>query len=213
MALNVRVPLSRKRKALGDGNRVDALMPFAECIRKHLQNVICVAVDVEAFKRTPGHLRKLWTDNPHFIAFTRVLLEVIKPVQPHDCINIICDDEEETALPMYNLYRRVKLVYTDTRARLASLSFADDRLFVPLQGADMVASLARMEARRIFANEDYAFGKLWEAIGKPLASDKLWGFNTCFCGADQLVRLGEAEFKAQQFAKKHHCDRKLLSAD
>jgi hypothetical protein len=131
-ALNSRRALSAKRPALGVANRLDALMPFVECIRKYVQGVVGVAVDVGAFKKTPDHLRQTWGDDPHFMAFAGTLLEVMKPLKTKDNLNIICDDEEKVALPMYKLYRRVKLVYTDTKGYLASLSFADDEVFYGL---------------------------------------------------------------------------------
>jgi hypothetical protein len=125
-ALNASKPLSKKRSALGLANRLDALLPFVECIRKHLQNVLAIAIDVEAYKTASGVIRKSWTEDPHFMAFARIIIELVKPLRQRDVINVICDDEESTALPMYRLYRRIKLIYKDARSRLVSLSFADD---------------------------------------------------------------------------------------
>src|SRR5580704_8344860 len=79
-ALNSRKPLSPKRKALGITNRIDALLPFVECIRRHLQNVVGIAVDVDAFKASPDHLRRVWSDDPIYMAFARTLLAVMEPV-------------------------------------------------------------------------------------------------------------------------------------
>ena len=152
-------------------NRLHALMPFAECIRKHLQNVIGVAVDVKAFNESPSHLRQLWTDDPISMAFTRSLLAIIEPLAPSDNISVICDDEEHTALPMYKLYRQVKLVYADARRRLASLSFADDEVFYALQAADFVASLLRLEAKSKFSGEEHQWHPLWESFNKSLVGE------------------------------------------
>jgi hypothetical protein len=208
--LNVRVPLSDKRAAKGVTNRLDALMPFAECIRKHLQTVTCVAVDTEAFSKTPEHLRKLWTDNPHFMAFTVALLALLDPLDKEDKLNITCDDEEATAMQMYQMYRRVKLVYSDARKRLCSLCFADDDVYSPLQAADFVASLSRLEARRRFHEEDYEFRPLWEALNSKAPGDNLWSFNPIFCDEPTLARIAAAELKRQQDAKEGHRDRELF---
>jgi hypothetical protein len=159
-ALNANKRLSEKRAALGITNRIDALKPFAECIRRYLQNVTNVTVDVEAWRATPTHLRNLWSDDPVFMAFTRELLAVMEPLGPNDNISVVCDDKEHTALPMYKLYRRVKLVYPDARRKMASLSFADDEVFPQLQAADFVSSLSRLEGKKRFHGEDYEYAAL-----------------------------------------------------
>lgn len=169
-----------------------------------------MAVDVKAFGNTPDHLRRIWSDNPHFLAFARTLLAVLEPLQEKDKINIICDDEESTALPMYRLYRRVKIVYADARSRLASISFADDEVFSALQAADLIASLTRLQARNVFHKEEYEFSRLFKILGQPETGDRQWGFSGNFCGADELTRIAEGEVKRQQRAKKAKRDRSLL---
>lgn len=199
-ALNVNSPLSEKRAARGIANRIDVLKPFAECIRKHMQNVVGVAVDVEAFHRAPSHLQRLWGHDPFFLAFTRILLAVIEPASNDDKINIICDDEEAVALGMYKLYRRVKIVHADARSRLASIAFADDEAFCALQAADFIASLTRLEARRHFHGEDYEYRSLWRALQNPTPDDRLWGFSGCFVNQDMMDRMA-ADLLASK--KKH----------
>jgi hypothetical protein len=39
------------------------------------------------------------------------VLEVLGLVDEQDGLSLICDDEEQIAWPMYQLYRRVKLIY------------------------------------------------------------------------------------------------------
>jgi uncharacterized protein YozE (UPF0346 family) len=197
-SLNHRKKLSPKRDAIGIKNRIHALKPFAECIRKHLQNVTNVTVDVTAWKKTPTHLRKLWSDDPIFMAFTRQILQVMGPMRRNDTINIACDDEEHTALPMYKLYRRVKLVYPDARKKLASINFADDEIFPQLQAADFVASLSRLEGNKRFHNEPNEYDELWETFGKPEREDRLWDFSGCFIDAAAMLRMADSEAKAQK---------------
>jgi hypothetical protein len=206
-ALNATKRLSQKRSALGCANRIDALLPFIECIRKRLQNIVTVAVDVEAYKNAPSVIQGIWTQDPHFLAFTRTVIALLKPLRERDTINIICDDEEKTALPVYRLYRRIKLIYADARSRLASLSFADDEVFSALQAADMVASFMRLEAKKRFTNEDYEYAKLWKSLGSPKKDDRLWGFGGSFVGKVELSKLAADEARA----KKAHADRRLVS--
>jgi hypothetical protein len=205
-ALRHALPLSPKRKAMGITNRIDALLPFVRCVRKHLQNIIAVAIDAKAYSVAPSILHQVWTQDPHYLLFARVVMKILKPLDKGDTLNIICDDEEEKAWSMYSLYRRIKLLYPDARKRLVSLSFADDEVFSPLQAADLVCSLARQQARKYLYNEDYEYSALWDALGSPLESDRLWSFEGAYIGAKEINKQAEDE----QRIKKTR-ERRLLS--
>src|ERR1039458_3091912 len=152
-ALNFNRRLSKRKPAMGLKSRIEALMPFVLCIRKHLSYAVCMAVDVAEFKKLPPQDQNLLGKNPHYLAFIRALIEIAAPLQETDRISVICDDEEETAWHMYQLYRRIKLAWPDARKKLVSVSFADDEVFPPLQASDMVAGLTRLYARREFFGE------------------------------------------------------------
>ncbi len=212
-ALNARRPLSEKNPSLGVEERIKALLPFALCIRKHVQNVVGFAVDVEAFKSTPSHLRQVWGDDPIFLAFARTLVAIMEPLAPEDFISIICDDEEKVALPMYKLYRRIKIVYKDARRRLGSLSFADDEHLMALQAADFIASLLRLESDRTFRGTDYDYRVLWEIFKTREGTDRLWGFGGAFVDADTLKRISEGELARHEAAKRAGYNYALIDAD
>jgi hypothetical protein len=183
-------PLSERTPALGITNRIEAILPFIACIRKHLQLVTGVALDVDAFKALPSHYFKVLGNRPEFTAFLRMVLRVVDATSSDDKINLICDDEEEMALPMFRLYRRVKLVNEDAREKLASISFADDRFLYGLQAADMVSSLMRREADRKFFGTSYDYSPLFDALTKPPAAfEGIWGAEIAFCDKEVLSRL------------------------
>jgi hypothetical protein len=96
-------------------------------------------------------------DDPFFTAFLRMLIEVLNLTHPNDRLTFICDDDEQMALPMYKLYRRVKLVDPDARSKLKGLCFADDEYLFALQAADMISFLIRREADKRFFNTPYDY--------------------------------------------------------
>jgi len=106
-AFNANRALSEKNPALGSA-RESALMPFIACIRKHLDSVRGVSIDAEAFRNLPSHYFKVLGDDPFFTAFLRAVLDAVNLVPEGDRLTMICDDEEQMALPMYRLYRRIK---------------------------------------------------------------------------------------------------------
>ncbi len=166
-----------------------------ECIRKTVQTITTVAVDIKEYKKAPTNIHKLWGSDPVFLAFTRAIMEISHMVSPGDNLSVVCDDEEKTAWPMYRLYRQVKRVYPEAKDKLSSLSFADDDVFYALQAADFVSSLARLEARQKFNGEDYEYVALWNGFTTSKENDRVWDFSGVFMDREMISNIskGEAE--------------------
>jgi hypothetical protein len=99
---------------------------------------------------TFSHYRQAMGDNPFFTAFTRSLTAALEVTHTEDKISMICDDEEESAWPMYQLFRKVKILYPDAREKLQAITFPDDRWSFGLQPADLIVSLTRQEVAKRF---------------------------------------------------------------
>jgi hypothetical protein len=192
-ALNADRPLSTKTPATGVDNRIAVLLPFIDCIRKHLMVITAIAIDVRAYAAMPSHYHQAMGDNPFFTAFTRSLLAVLEATDAEDKISLICDDEEEAAWPMYQLFRKVKIMYPDAREKLRAITFADDRWSFGLQAADLVVSLARQEAGRRFFGVEYQYGSLFSALSNstPKDGDTFWLIQFGFCDSAMLKNLGD----------------------
>jgi hypothetical protein len=208
-ALNVELPLSKKRPAKGIAKRIEALMPFVECIRKHLQLVSCAAMDTIAFKQLPSDDQKLFGGNPHYVAFVKLLLDIFDAVKDEDTLTVVCDDDEETALQIYKLYRKIKLGWRDARHRLVAISFANDDFFHPLQAADMIASLCRLEAKKQIHGDENLYQTLYDALSKPKEDDRLWAFNPAIMRKEGLTEIALAFADAK---RKQGADVALLEA-
>jgi hypothetical protein len=193
-ALNAGRPLSAKTPAVGVENRITSLMPFIDCIRKHLMVITALAIDVRAYSALPSHYRQAMGNNPSFTAFTRSLLAVLEVLDAEDKVSLICDDEEETAWPMYQLFRKVKILYPDAHEKLRAITFADDRWSFGLQAADLVVSLTRQEAAKRFFGTEYQYGALFSALSstEPKDGDSFWLIQFGFCGASMLKALGDS---------------------
>jgi hypothetical protein len=190
-ALRANRPLSDRNPSLGIEARIAALLPFIECIRQHIQVALGTALDVEAFKKLPSHCHQTLGNDPFFTAFLRTILEALELTHEDDKLTLICDDEEEMAEAMYKLYRRVKLVNPDARNKMKGLCFADDEWLYALQGADMVSSLLRREASKLFFQTPYDYEPLFAALTSDLdpSKHKMWACNFAFAGNDALREL------------------------
>ena len=147
----------------------------------------------------PEQYRKIWSDDPCYTAFARNVLEIIGDSPSDGIISLYCDDEEKTAWPFYELYRKIKNQYPDAREKLKGITFADDRLSFALQAADLVSSLIRREALSRFRNEPYQFRPLFDALMKyPEPWEGIIKAGVAWCDREQLSRLGEKYKAAKQ---------------
>jgi hypothetical protein len=188
-------PLSEKNPALGLRARIEALLPFILCIRKHLLAITGIALDTEAFRALPSHYHQILGSDPFFTAFLRTLIGVVDMALNDDKFMIVCDDEEAMALPMYKLYRRVKLVHPKSNDVLKSLCFGDDEYMYALQAADCVASIIRREADRKFFGTPDDYAELFAAMTKNPdrdAGEKIWACNIAFADKEMLTRTAES---------------------
>lgn len=198
-ALDLSMPLSAAHPAQGENSRIVALLPFVDCLKKNLRFLIGIAIHVQPFHTMAPEARKHLGKNPQYAAFTRVVIEAIRNLGEENELSIVCDDEEEVALKIYHLYRKLKLVYPVARKKLVSLSLADDEVFVSLQGADLVASLYRLEARKRFLGEDHYARMLFERLRTKLDVRPQAGVNSNgFFGAESLSSLSRSFVEFEQ---------------
>lgn len=191
-AFNASRPLSDRNKRLGLENRIEDLAPFINCIRKHLQVVTGVAIDVQAFKKLPTNFFEVYGDNPEYAAFARSLLKIVD-FAGRDKIVFICDDDEEVAPLFYKLYRRIRKILSRARHGLVALTFADDRYVYGVQAADLVAGLIRLEAARKWFDADYDYGALFDALTKRPENfePNLWDISIAFGDEATLTALAD----------------------
>lgn len=182
--------------------RIDALIPFADCINEHFEIGLLQALDVKGFKTlTVEAKRGLGSpDDPYYLAFARGLLEIVRYVQGNDKISLFCDDDTQTAWDCYRHYRAIRRVETDVNSKLASLCFADDECFPALQAADMVAFLSRLEAKRRFYNDYNMYLRLFNYTIRQRGADHI-EWRMMFADEEKLVDLGKSMGKLKKKTK------------
>lgn len=173
--------------------RTEVLKPFASCIRKYFEIGVAIAVDVEAYHKLSVAAKKKvgGSDDPFYMAFLCAVMAPSKRLREEDHVSITCDDDQETAWNCYKAYRAVKKHESLLHNRLVALTFANDEKFVPLQAADMLASLVRLEARRRFRREYYEWVPLFDELTRQssIPSDIKWVLG--FFGKEKLEEIGK----------------------
>jgi len=67
------------------------------------------------------------------MTFVRIALHITEFTPEGSKVTMICDDDEETALPFFDLYRRVKGRWPDARRKFGGIAFVDDRYLFGVQ--------------------------------------------------------------------------------
>ena len=124
------------------------------------------AYDVSGFQSLSKNVRAALGSptDPYFVGFARGILELVHYVLQYDKIRIVCDHDLETSWDCYKHYNGVRRAHDLIRRQTVSLSFADDEYFPALQAADMLAYLARLEARRQFYGTKYSYKPLLDYL-------------------------------------------------
>jgi hypothetical protein len=189
-AFRLKRPLGKNVKAQTIPERIEALKPFADVIREHMEIGIVVAVDVGAYKQMSHEAKRRLggSDDPHYMAFMTAIMAPVKQLHNDDRLSLVCDDDEATALNSYHFYRRIRKLSREAHTKLVAMSFAHDTEFPPLQAADFIAALARLQAIRMFFNRPYDYHPLFHyMIGNPTPHNALWALS--FWGKDKLAGL------------------------
>ena len=172
--------------------RIAALSPFAECIKKHFEVGVMMAMETKAFKvLTPTARQALGKiSDPYHLSFMRGTLHLVRYIQPDDRLSMICDDDLETALDCYGYYRQVRHSWPEAQQKLISLSFSDDKYFPALQAADMLAFLFRCEARRMLYRDSHQWVNLFNTLVTTTGTNITW-FHTVM-DEQKVKRLSNA---------------------
>jgi hypothetical protein len=172
--------------------RMAVLMPFADCINKYLEIGLVQTWDVTAYAGLPteAKARLGGSQDPHYLAFIRGILEMEELLDEEDRVSIICDDDVVKSWNCYLHYRAVCSALPELNKRFAALSFARDENFPALQAADMVAFLSRLQANGQFHGEKNEWFDLYNHLTagpKPVASIMRWLI--LFAGERELTAL------------------------
>lgn len=168
-ALRRKIPFSRNEPAKERDERHAVLSRFVKCIREHFELGVAIAVDVDAYEKWPSRAKRKigGSDDPHYLAFMTGAGGCANYVSEHDCLNLVCDDEQATAINCYKFYERMRVLDPKIKAKFTAISFADDDKFPSLQAADLFASLVRLECLRQLDQEYYEYMHLFQELIAP----------------------------------------------
>lgn len=129
-----------------DDNKANAVLTeFVDKIRERVQFGFGIAVEGRYFRHRFEIAGKPPKDPKRF--YTHRLLRrmreaLIEPGYPTS-VAITFDEDEEFSIACYQIISRLRRDHPEVRKMVSSIAFADDRIFTPLQAADILAYLSR----------------------------------------------------------------------
>ena len=104
--------------------------------------IICVGatIDCAAFLALPALKKRV--GDAHYIAFQWAVLRALEKVEWGESdalMGLLLDDDYEKAVHCYALLRSLKEQHPETKKRISSICFCNDKVFPGVQAADMIA--------------------------------------------------------------------------
>lgn len=138
----------RTVKLINDG-RINTVSEFAQVIRAHALFGISVNVDTKAYKElTARERKKLSVERFCFYRLLRKIIARIAQCNPHEHLSIVFNDSTEYSTRFCSALRDLKIRKRAVRDAVASISFANDAMVLPLQAAELLASITTHEMRK-----------------------------------------------------------------
>jgi hypothetical protein len=184
--------------------RMDALLPFADCINQTMEYGLVQAWDVKGYAHLTLDVKRVLggANDPYFMAFVRGALEIVDHVGEKDRVVIVCDDDLATAWDTYLHYRAVRDAHPEFRKKTVGITFADSEHFPALQAADMVAFLGRLQARSEFYSVANDWKRLYEYVTTPPSGHRgIMRWYRMFADEKQLRALALSMLELQEQGK------------
>jgi hypothetical protein len=168
---------------------------FIRVITDNIEHGFALAVDVAGFKGMPRPVQIRMGDDPHYLAFSHVLVNIVKyaSVMHDPTVDIICDDDPEKACVTYQMYRRIQQKDSTNRKVFKSIAFADDEYYPQLQAADLFSWASRAEALSRFFGEKYSLRAIYEDFS-ALYNGKKTLYTSAFWTKEDLEQYAKRVF-------------------
>jgi uncharacterized protein DUF3800 len=178
--------------------RTEALLPFADCINRHLEVGIMEAWDVNGYASISTAARNCLggSADPHYLCFVRTILETVTHLREKETVHIVFDDDLLKAWDGYLHYRAVCKTLPEIKKRCSAVTFARDDDYPALQAADMVAFLARLEANSRFFGTPNEWSRLFKyLITEPNPNVGLMRWYSLFLDEKGFLELAAKQSK------------------
>jgi hypothetical protein len=164
-----------------DAERDDALSEFVNIIRANTWGAFAVGFDTKHFRTLPGLLQAKVGD-PHMFCFQRLMRRVVDTLTAsgyEPTVSVMFDDHQLYSRECYSHWSELRARQPEMRRRIPCISFGDDEIYFPLQGADILAWLSNRWLRD-GRDTNRVSRHLGELLSEPLhgngfaLADELW---------------------------------------
>ena len=144
-----------KDKRWSKEHRDDIVSEFISVMVKHTLAAFAVGFDAKYFRSLPPHDRAKVGD-PHMFCFQRLMRRItdtmaeagrISQRRVDTRVSVIFDDHQHYSVECYKHWSSLRTTHPDMKHMIPSIAFADDEVFYPLQGADVLSWLSNQWLR------------------------------------------------------------------
>lgn len=124
------------------------LYDFIDIIKNIEVSPFAVILDVPAWRSMPTKILKKYGSAQHF-CFLALIAKVIKTIykyKPDDLLHIYTDTDPDFAKARFNLFSHIRSLDSKFRDKIPSFTFADSKVYNPIQASDLLAWTLRRES-------------------------------------------------------------------
>lgn len=159
---------------------------FIGIIRRNVFIGLGVGMDTKYLRSMPSDVRKQIGD-PQYFCFQRILRLLVKKVEKigyKSSVPITFDDTEEHAVRCYRMWSKLRKLHPELKQAISAITFADDEIFYPLQGADLLAHQTRDHQLRMASGRGHS--QHFENLVTPIGPETGIHYDSEFWNKDML---------------------------
>jgi hypothetical protein len=194
-----------KSKTWTDGERDDLLSRYINIIRSNALAGFAIGFDAKHFRTMPSQTRQD-TGDAHMFCFIRMMRNIVETLRGwsyEPSISIVFDDHQRYSPLYYSRWSELRAKHPDMKKRIASITFADDEVFYPLQGADILCWLSNRHLHGMSKNAPVS-RHLGEVLQDPVQGfafryvQEFWDKNELDDKLPKLCAAGRAKLKGNK---------------
>jgi hypothetical protein len=131
-----------KKKGWSHADRDKILEEFINVIRRNVLAGFGIGLDAQYYRSLDQESKKRLGRDPGLFCFERLIRRIVDKLikSGHEpSISMVFDDDQHYAMNCYARWCKLKKRNPGLGNRISTMCFADDKVFQPLQGADILA--------------------------------------------------------------------------
>ena len=138
-------------------HRDKVLDQFIEVIQRNILAAFAIGLDAKAYREMSAESKNRLGGDPFLFCFVRLINKVVTTLEKKgqdSPITMVFDNDQAYAMKLYSLWYKLRKMNPEHGKKIGAMCFADDTIYQPLQGADVLAHQTNKFMRNVQEQRD-----------------------------------------------------------